>query len=360
MYNKLNLKTGDKFLANHVAHIEDGIATIDGSNGTSLIYKAQKYISDDWRIPFIDIFHRMGYGSNHIIPGSYSVWGGTGNDLTQKSIMMLDGVHPYKGDGGNKMYAQAIESQLSTVPALYSEADKSCSWSGKTILWMGTSIPAGSDPALESEGDGTTYPDIIASSLGATCVNIAKGSSCIRINSSAGAYDAFKHGHLMRSLSRTLAEADIVKSNWNTIKTNVVEATSSISDTDFNTMKSHSFETLLLPYLNGTKAMPDLFVIDHGHNDTRPRGIDGNQDSLVKPTLENIENGILAEDTYMTANNYANLKLALNNDLSKIEDVASFAASLNRNCFIGAVNFIITLIYRYNPQARIVIVSDYN
>ena len=27
---------------------------------------------------------------------------------------------------------------------------------------------------------------------------------------------------------------------------------------------------------------------------------------------------------------------------------------------IGAINFIITLIYRYNPRARIVIVSDYN
>ena len=106
--------------------------------------------------------------------------------------------------------------------------------------------------------------------------------------------------------------------------------------------------------------MPDLFVIDHGHNDIRPVGTDGKQDSLVKPTIENIENGTLAKDTYMTDNNYENLKAVLNNDFSKISDVERFAASLNRNCLIGAINFIITLIYSYNPRARIVIVSDYN
>ena len=62
----------------------------------------------------------------------------------------------------------------------------------------------------------------------------------------------------------------------------------------------------------------------------------------------------------MTDNNYENLKTAFNSNLSKIPNLSDFAASVNRNCFIGAMNFIITLIYRYNPKARIVIVGDYN
>ena len=327
---------------------------------TSMLYEAQKRIASDWRIPFIDVFHKLGLGSNHVIPNSYDVWGGTGNDLTQKAVMMSDGVHPSMGDGVTMMYTQTIVPQLRAVPPLYSQDSESDDWTGKTILWMGTSIPAGSDSALGVEGIGTTYPAITASKLGATCTNIAKGSSCVRVNSSSGDYSGFKYAHLIRALSRTKAEADIIQANWDSIMANVVDAASTISDSDLEIMKAHSFETLLLPYLDGTYAMPDLFVLDHGHNDIRPRGVDGLQDSLVQPTVENIENGTLAEDTYMIADNYANLKAALNNDLSRVGDIESFAASLNRNCLIGAINFLITLIYSYNPRARIVIVSDYN
>lgn len=327
---------------------------------TSMMYEAQKRISDDWRIPFVDVFHKIGLGSNHIIPNSYNVWGGTGNDLTQKAVMMEDGMHPHEGDGVVRMYANAIVPQLKAVPPLYSAGDEHDDWTGKAILWLGTSCPAGSDPALGSVGDGTNYPTITASKLGATCTNIARGSSCVRINSSAGNYENFGMHHILRSLSRTKAEADIVQANWDSIKVNVTSPTTTITDDDLATMKAHSFESLLLPYLDGTNPMPDLFVFDHGHNDMRPRGVDGKQDSLVKPTLENIRNGVLAEDTYMIENNYANLKIALNCDLSKIGDIENFVASLNRNCYIGATNFLITLIYRYNPRARIVIVSDYN
>ena len=319
-----------------------------------LVYEAQKRVSYDWRIPFIDVFNKVGLGSKHIIPGTYDVWGGTGNDLTQKEIMMEDGIHPNTGNGVTKMYAQAIIPQLKAIPPLYSADSQHEDWNGKTMLWMGSSIPAGSD------ADGATYPAITASKLGATCTNIARGSSCVRINSSAGNYENMAYTHFLRSLSRTTAEADLAQANWDNIKVNITSAASTISASDLAIMKEHSFESLLLPYLNGTHPMPDLFVIDHGHNDRRPVGVDGKQDLLVKPTLENIASGVLAEDTYMTDNNYANLKTAFNDDLSKIGDIESFAASLNRNCFVGAVNFIITLIYRYNPKARIVIISDYD
>jgi hypothetical protein len=62
----------------------------------------------------------------------------------------------------------------------------------------------------------------------------------------------------------------------------------------------------------------------------------------------------------MTANNYENLKKYFG-DLSDIpeEKLEEFAASVNRNCFKGSVNFIITLILTHNPYARIVFISNY-
>lgn len=54
---------------------------------------------------------------------------------------------------------------------------KSKFWVDKKMVWYGTSIPAGSDSALDQEGIGVTYPEICASYLGALCNNEAVGSS---------------------------------------------------------------------------------------------------------------------------------------------------------------------------------------
>ena len=106
--------------------------------------------------------------------------------------------------------------------------------------------------------------------------------------------------------------------------------------------------------------MPDLFVIDHGHNDWKYKDKNGNIDIELEPTVENIKNGFLAEDIYMTANNYENLKKYFG-DLTDIPQnrLEEFVASVNRNCFKGAVNFILTLILKNNPHARIVFISNY-
>jgi hypothetical protein len=279
---------------------------------------------------------------------------------------MSDGIHPFKGAGVTDMYARTIAPQLAMVVPSYRDGVGSTTpsvWDGRSILWMGTSIPKGSDPDA-GEGQGATYPQIVGTILDAEeVVNQAKGSSCVRINASTGQYNGMLFAHFVRALTRTTAEASIMASNWSTIKTNIVsipEAAQSSLDGYITTMETHSFENLLIPYLDGTNSMPDLFVIDHGHNDVRPRGIDGENDLWIEPSIELIENGTLAEDTYMTANNYANLKTALNDDLSGITDKAAFAASLNRNCFKGAMNFLITVILSYNPYARIAIISDYD
>lgn len=341
----------------------DEVAKIEESSNTSDLYKAQKAVAEDWRLPFIDVFNALGLGGNHQIPNTATLWSETGTtDLTQKGVWMSDGVHPFRGLGTTDMYGLTVAQQFALVSPSFHDGGVSAVapyWTGKRFLWMGTSIPAGSDPDA-GQGTGSTYPALVASYLGATATNIARGSSCVRANASDGVYTGFMFSHFIRSITRMVAECDTIASNWDSIKTNISLAPASLTEANVSTMKSHSFENLILPYLDGTNTAPDLYVIDYGHNDVRPKGIDGKSDLWIKPTVANIKSGLLAEDTYMTANNYANLKLAFDSDLSGITDLSAFAASVNRNCLQGALNFLITVILSRKPYARIVIVSDYN
>jgi hypothetical protein len=327
------------------------------------LYESQKAIAIDWHFPFVDVYNYLGLGHNHIIPNTAKTWSASGTvDLNQRQLWMSDGTHPFLGTGLTEMYGRTIANQIAVVsPSYYNGQGQSSPsfWSGKKLIWYGTSIPAGSDPSAGS-GTGATYPKIVVDQLGATLTNKALGSSCVRINSSTGEYTGMIFSHFLRAMSRMIGEADTLANDWSNIYTKITNAPSTLSESNIATMKNHSFETILKPYLDGTYTMPDCFVLDHGHNDCRPCKLNGEEDLLLEPNLYNIQNGFLAEDTYMTANNYANLKLALNSDLSGITNKASFAATLNRNCFRGAMNFIITVILSYNSHARIIIVSDYD
>lgn len=338
--------------------LSDGyIKNID--DNSSYVHDVQKAIAEEWCFPFVDVGD-LGCGYQHIIPETAQLWSSSGTkDLNQINALMSDGVHPFFGDGLVLMYGADIARQMALIPPAYTSSDtvQANMWQGKTMLWLGTSIPAGSDP---SAGSGAAYPDIVAEQLGATVINKARGSSCVRINSSQGDYKNMYYPHFLRSLSRMVSEVDDIVANWSTIQPNIAGAPSTLSADEIATMKAHSYENLLMPYLNGTNAMPDVFVIDHGHNDKRPKGADGGYDMYVDSSYENIMTGKVAVDTWMVANGYANLKTALNSDLSKVGNINQFASTLNRNTFKGAMNFIITLILRYNPRARIIIVSEYN
>ncbi|MBR5601474.1 MAG: hypothetical protein IKW24_02490, partial [Clostridia bacterium] len=223
-------------------------------------------------------------------------------------------------------------------------------WAGKSIWWCGTSIPAGG------------YPLLVGEKLGAVVYQEAVGGSMCRANVSTGDYNGANISNITSSLSMTVEEAQWFIANYDTLRALDKNASwpEELSESYCKRIVNGSFENKLLPYLDGTRSMPDLFVIDHGHNDWKYRDANGNIDIELEPTVENIRNGLLAEDTYMTANNYENLKKYFG-DLSDIPEdmLEEFAASVNRNCYKGAVNFILTLILRYNPHARIVFISNY-
>jgi hypothetical protein len=207
--------------------------------------------------------------------------------------------------------------KLITVPALQADTQ----WKGKTILWLGTSIPT------------YGYPELAGAALGATIVNNALGSSMVRKAHTDGNYTGFAHPAVLRALSHTIAEKQAIIDNWATIRTTLAaspapptDLTAIESGTDTYAQKalSASYENRLVPYLNGTYTAPDLIVLDHGYNDFVYNGIgrgtplDSQADFIQVPSTRN-----------------------------------------NRNYFIGAVNYIIDVIYSYKPKMKIVIGGHY-
>ena len=184
---------------------------------------------------------------------------------------------------------------------------------GKTIYFCGTSIPAGG------------YPQIVCELLGATCVNKSVGASVLR--------KALRDGGGFTQFEATTSDTNYVLAF--TATKDEKEALFSTSNYNYA-----SYEELLLPYLNGTNDMPDLFVIDFAADDkTRS----GKTDPYFAQINTN-ENALLPEDYPLATDSLT----------------SSRGVQFNRNSYTGAANFIIDLIYQYNPQAKIILMGFQN
>ncbi|MFK9875352.1 hypothetical protein ACJEQ9_12510, partial [Klebsiella pneumoniae] len=188
-------------------------------------------------------------------------------------------------------------------------------WKGKKIVWLGTSIPAGSGS--------NAYPYMLAQRLGANIVNRSVGSSPIR-----GGLDTFATtddpygwtGSLYTRVTRALSHSNAIKqefidnydSKW---KSRVNGGPATLSDSDKAAILSNSYENRLAGNLDA-----DLFVIDHGINDylwLEERG--GDLSSLLTPPVET-------------------------------RDI---------NTFYGGINTVIDYILSQNPRARILVIGFY-
>ena len=252
------------------------------------------------------------------------------------------------------LWASAPKLGTSYYTVTYSEPQSNY-WTGKTIWWCGTSIPAGG------------YPQMAGEMLGAKVINTATGGSMCRANVRTGDYNGVNISNITSSLSMTSEEVERFIENYSQIRQldknkNLPET---LDDAYKNRMRQGTFEVKLMPYLDGTKPMPDLWIIDHGHNDWKYRDSKGNIDIALEPTRANIDSGELAEDTFMTETidgvPYARLQSFLgsfeNIDPAKLDD---FVCSLNRNCYYGSLNFITTLILVHNPRARFMMIGNYS
>lgn len=205
---------------------------------------------------------------------------------------------------------------------------------GKTLIWFGTSIPAGQKTTAVTV-DGiycfNNYPDMVGKLLDCKVINQAIGTSCARtgIQSNVTEDDPMGvHGKqyeiATRALTQTLAEKQDFIDNWTTKwgpngTLHLYNAPGTLPDYQKNVILNSSYETLLTPYLDGTYEMPDYFIFDHGYNDGAYYG---------NPTA--------------------------GEEMSVIPDDPT-----NRHYFIGALNMLFKMILEANPKAKIILIDHF-
>ena len=190
-------------------------------------------------------------------------------------------------------------------------------WSGKRIVWFGTSIPAG-------VVNGYSYPSLIGDMLRAIVYNESVGESSVRSGNynavsenDPNGYGGVFYNVLLRSLGLSSTDKQAIFDNWNKWKNIIPNAPASIDSEQQTFFKNCSYDVKLDKYLQGgSVGNVDVYVFDHGYNDA---GNDYDYDSL-KTIPSN------ANDT---------------------------------KYFIGAMNTLITHIIGENPKAIIVVAGHY-
>ena len=172
---------------------------------------------------------------------------------------------------GENTAAKTLSERLSILEDGYDAPDARAN-----VLWIGTSIPAGD---IQFSNNGTTqstttdlgsnnYPKMVADVLGFNLYNNARGSSFVCFyppsddgtSNWANASDWTEYQNETYkgySLSASMAQ---VEEKFGPNGLNVPEWL-------LNNFKSYSYESLIIPYIDGTIASCDTVVIDHGYND---------------------------------------------------------------------------------------------
>lgn len=198
-------------------------------------------------------------------------------------------------------------------------------WTGKKIVWFGTSIPAGVVNAGESGGNGS-YPVRIGEMLGATVYNESVGSSAVRggnhnsiSSTDPMGYSGLYATCLMLSLSLSSDEKKAIFDEWDTKWENILHYASDVDTTNKQKYYDTSWDIKLAKYLSGgSVGQCDLYVFDHGHNDA-----------------------------------------VVGWDYDELKTIPPIGHESNRTYFIGAMRFVIEKILADNPKARICFIGHY-
>lgn len=164
--------------------------------------------------------------------------------------------------------ADAVETSLSVVKDWDTDENSILTDDCEKVLWIGTSIPAGD---IQHGDNGTTdlgsnnYPKMVADALGFNLYNNARGSSFICF------YPSEEDG------TNSWKGKDWTEYSDQVWKGYSLSATHAQIDEKFvplgvpewliNSFKRYSYESLILPYIDGTIANCTTIIIDHGYND---------------------------------------------------------------------------------------------
>ena len=242
-----------------------------------------------------------------------------------------------------------------------------------SVLWLGTSIPAG-DINIDPQQN-NTYPRMVADALGFDLYNMAKAGSFVAWYPQAPAWttstQVAAEFATAYSLSATRQEIyDKYYSVLETIRQN--EGLSTTWRDDYlNDFMDSSFETRILPYIDGTIAKCDGVVIDHGFND---RGnifnvcnqhVTADKDSISVwgpgSGAEGVEYPVIGGNagwwwlTHLADNRYYDGEVYMNTVYAVANGLAGSDTGGMRGEYFGAMAYIIAKIQQVDPRIRIVI-----
>lgn len=137
------------------------------------------------------------------------------------------------------------------------------------VLWVGTSIPAGSGT--------NNYPQMVADALGFKLYNNSIGASFCTLYPNNGIVNDESYywtsksdikEHIGYCLSATKEE---IENKFRPVLENIQANDSTLTDEEVEnyiaTWKWCTYESRIIPYINGTIDTCDVVVIDHGYND---------------------------------------------------------------------------------------------
>lgn len=236
------------------------------------------------------------------------------------------------GFDGGKRYVMSVtisKTGIEGVVTMIKNWNGSASMDDERILWVGTSIPAGSG-----------YPEMVGEALGCEVINNAVGGSLVTMQSDHTKTweqldGTWKWNYLLAgALSQTISEAKAIYATY--------------TPSELQSVIDLSYESRIMPYINGTEGYPQCstVIIDHGYND--------------------LSSMLFERNAFNWGNEpfigYSNLKALIELGESHYKDYYNVITTPPFNevfypngCYIIAMKRIIDDIKSVNPDVRIII-----
>ena len=242
-----------------------------------------------------------------------------------------------------------------------------------SVLWLGTSIASG-DISIDPQQN-NTYPKMVADALGFELYNMAKAGSVVSWypatpswTTSAQVAAEFATAYCLSATRQEIY--DKYYTVLETIRRN--EGLSTTWRDDYlNDFMDSSYETRIIPYIDGTIAKCDGVVIDHGFND---RGnifnvcnqhITADKDSISVwgpgSGADGVEYPVIGGNagwywlTHLADGRYYDGEVYMNTVYAVANGLAGNDTGGMRGEYFGAMAYIITKIQQVDPRIRIVI-----
>lgn len=242
-----------------------------------------------------------------------------------------------------------------------------------SVLWLGTSIPAG-DINIDPQQN-NTYPRMVADALGFDLYNMSKAGSFVAWYPTAPSWttSAQVAAEFATAYSLSATRQEIYDKYYNVLETirRKERLSTKWRDDYLNDFMNSSYETRIMPYIDGTIAKCDGVVIDHGFND---RGnifnvcnqhVTADKDSISVwgpgSGAEGVEYPVIGGNagwwwlTHLADNRYYDGEVYMNTVYAVANGLAGSDTGGMRGEYFGAMAYIIAKIQQVDPRIRIVI-----